>query len=909
MSKQQDDFLRVHQLSVYQESFLFYKKILLFMIIVIQNVDKQIETYILNNIYFLPVIEYENVWRLMNNDAKPLILCIDDDKYCCKLEELFLKKAGYEVIGADNGSAALTLINDIKPDLILLDVMMPGMTGYEVCLKLQEDEKTAYIPVIFVTALGEDIDKIRAFSAGAADYIVKPIREETLIPKINAHIKTKTKWNEFRKESGQKQVNIMPSDFLTFKESLVDKFGRSAEMENKFSEISSQKLYGMASYLGIKTNTIAKHVADFLHMTYIPHINPDDLLLGVFPAPFSKKNSVIAITSISRKPTFVLSNPFNWELMEILKKHADEENDIQFCITEPENIDSLFDTHKAESEQGEKKMPENKEKSAAMLYNAKMISALGEKNDSIIGIADGIIESAVTERASDIHIEPKKTGTTIRFRIDGDMREFSTLEKEIGIKVIARFKALGGFKITEKRKPQDGVLEMVVDNRSFRLRLATTLTGDGESLIIRIVEPMAKPTPLQELGMTKMQSEILIESSNRNQGLILMVGPTGSGKTTTIYSLLSQIDCKKGSLISIEDPIEYRIHFANQQQVNEKAGLTFDSLLKSSVRQDPDILYIGEIRDQYSANIAMDFSSTGHLTISSLHTSNAITAIFRLERLGIGRGTIADTLLCVIGQRLVKKLCPHCKKIVPLSEEEKNLLATFSSEIPTQVAHPVGCSKCNNTGYYGREGVYEVIKFDSEIRRMIRSGMSVLEIRRSAHKRGYYLNIQHAMEKIKNLVCDPKQIYEKILVEEEGFNGGAEPAQEISTIEAPQTPANRILIVDDDEKIQKLMCHILTLNGYEVTSAEDGIAALMLLGKTDFDLIITDLNMPHLDGFTLIELLSQKGITTPIVFLTGSNEEKDEVRGFELGAVDFIKKPIKKEVLLLRVKNVLKKHI
>jgi type II secretory ATPase GspE/PulE/Tfp pilus assembly ATPase PilB-like protein len=194
----------------------------------------------------------------------------------------------------------------------------------------------------------------------------------------------------------------------------------------------------------------------------------------------------------------------------------------------------------------------------------------------------------------------------------------------------------------------------------------------------------------------------------------MIVGPTGSGKTTTIYSLFSKIDCQTKSLISIEDPVEYIIPFANQQQVNEKVGVTFEALLKSSVRQDPDILYIGEIRDKYSANVAIDFASTGHITVTTMHTSNATTAIFRLERLGIDRGIIADNLLCVIGQRLIKKLCTQCRKIVHISEEEKNMLSSFTNEIPSQVAQPMGCPKCNNTGYYGREGIYEVIKFDHD---------------------------------------------------------------------------------------------------------------------------------------------------------------------------------------------------
>ena len=280
----------------------------------------------------------------------------------------------------------------------------------------------------------------------------------------------------------------------------------------------------------------------------------------------------------------------------------------------------------------------------------------------VIKLADSIVEKAVTQRASDIHLEPKATQSVVRFRIDGEMQEMFTMKKKLGAQVISRFKALAGLDIAERRRPQDGAVESTIDGRTFKMRLATTSTPDGECLIIRLLEPEARVKMLQELGMNEEQTRILEGLATRDHGLILIVGPTGSGKTTTIYSVLGNIDCQTRSLISVEDPVEYRIPFANQQQVNEKAGITYESLLRSVMRQDPDIMYQGEVRDNYSAKMAMDFASTGHLTITSMHTANATTAIFRLERLGISRAIMADSIICVVAQRLIKKLCIHCKK-------------------------------------------------------------------------------------------------------------------------------------------------------------------------------------------------------------------------------------------------------
>lgn len=841
--------------------------------------------------------------------TKPLILSVDDDQDTLKLIERLLIQTGYNVVTADGGSNALLAISKEKPDLILLDIMMPDMDGYDVSSKLQEHKETAYIPVIFLTALEGEQDKARAFAVGAVDYLVKPIQKDILIHKVRTHLKTNIQWKELHKGDVIWYERILPSDFIQFKEFLFDQLDLNPEERYRYSNISPPKIYSISSDMGIDNRKMAQYIAEFLKLPYVSHINPEEVQLGVLPTPFCRSNHVVAVIDVSAKKAFVLSNPFDWDLLENLKKHTVLDETFKLMISEPDNIDLLFnyDTTKPDKEIS---VVEDKQKIAApVIETLAKVPESEIKKRPIVYIANSIIDKAAFERASDIHIEPKETNTVVRLRIDGDLREFFTLKKNTGTKIISRFKALAGLDIAEKRKPQDGAFAAIIGNRTFNLRVASTSTPNGESVVIRLLEPYDKPKDLKELGMTDKQVNTIVDLANRTKGIILIVGPTGSGKTTTIYSLLYKTGWETRSLISVEDPVEYRMSFANQQQVNEKGGVTFDALLKSAVRQDPDILFMGEVRDQYSAKMSMDFASTGHLTITTLHTSNATAAIFRLERLGIERGAMADTILAVVAQRLLKKLCPHCKKIVSISKKEIDMLSPFTDVIPSQVAHPVGCPKCNNTGYFGREGVYEILEFDAEISEMVRSNIPISKIRSIARKRGDYLISQHAVEKIRNLIFTPKDVYENVLIEDLEL----EWSKPEKTVPETATPATKkagqksILIVDDDEDTRKLIARLLENQGYRVTISEDGIDALLCLAKKSFDLILSDVNMPNLDGFKFLEMINQKELEVSVVFLSSRDRAEDEKKGLELGAMDYIKKPIQKEILLLRVKSALEK--
>lgn len=865
----------------------------------------------------------------MNSTVKSLILCVDDDEVTRRLLERLLKNTGFDVTTAKSGMEALARVSKKKPDIILLDIMMPEMDGYEVCSRLQENDETSYIPVIFVTALGEKQDKAKAFSAGAADYLVKPIKKDDLMQKIRRHIKTDMQWKELREDAGAWYEKLLPSEFIQFKEFLFAQIAPDPEKRYKFSNISPQKIYSISRAAGINNNKIAQYIAEFLKLPYISYINHDDIRLGVLPTAYCRSNHVVPVSEASGEKAFALSNPFDWDLMDNLIKLSGLDKKSGLMITEPDNIDLLFENEKTIQPITISPIKDRRKAARPVTLKTAELSESEIKEKPAVHISNILLDRAVKERASDIHIEPKEVDTVVRFRIDGDLRDIITVKKETGIKLISRYKVIGGLDIAEKRRPQDGAFAAVIDERTFNFRISTTSTPNGESLVMRMLDPYAKPKTLTELGMADKQADTLVACANRNAGLILIVGGTGSGKTTTVYSLLSRIDIKIRSLMSVEDPVEYRIPLANQQQVNEKAGITFDTLLKASVRQDPDILYMGEIRDNYSAKMAINFASIGHLTITTLHTSNATTAIFRMERLGVDRGIMADTILAVVAQTLLKKLCRHCKEVVPISQEEMEMLSPFTDDIPSTVAHPVGCPKCNNTGYYGREGLYEILSFDPKISEMVRAGLSIAEIRAFAHKRGDYLVTDHALEKMRNHLFAPKDIYDKVLAEEIDFGKlplkkaptkitppeatipEAASAEATVSATAPSKLKTKgqplILIVEDDSLTQKVIARLLENRGYRVAIAGDGIEALLYLGKKEFDLIISDINMPNLDGFKLLEMMGQKGIETPVIFMTSRTDPEDELRGFKLGAMDYIKKPIQKEILLLRVERALGK--
>lgn len=353
----------------------------------------------------------------------------------------------------------------------------------------------------------------------------------------------------------------------------------------------------------------------------------------------------------------------------------------------------------------------------------------------IVKLVKEMIDLAVRQRASDIHIEPMEEYIRVRFRIDGVLHNKAKYNVAVLSAIIARIKIIGGMDISEKRKPQDGRITQVVDHVEYDIRVSILPTVFGEKVVMRLTAKMALSREKSQLGLKPYELKQFDSIISRPHGILLVTGPTGSGKSTTLYTALSELNVEDVNIITVEDPVEANIDGINQVQVNPKAELTFASALRSILRQDPDIIMIGEIRDQETAAIAVQASITGHLVVSTLHTNSASSTITRLEDMGIESYLIADSVIGVIAQRLVRRLCPDCKEPVEATTEEKEFMG-IPEDKPVTIYKPCGCAKCDNSGYKGRIGVYEIMTMSPELKTIISKRQGVDMIKKKAMEEG-----------------------------------------------------------------------------------------------------------------------------------------------------------------------------
>lgn len=363
------------------------------------------------------------------------------------------------------------------------------------------------------------------------------------------------------------------------------------------------------------------------------------------------------------------------------------------------------------------------------------------KQAPIVRLLNQIVEQAVHRRASDIHFEPMESQLRIRFRIDGVLQEAMKHDVTLFPALVARIKIVSGMDISEKRKPQDGRMSVVVDRQEYDLRVSNLPTVYGEKVVMRLTQKKALTRDKKDLGFTPEDLIKFDKILSHPHGIILVTGPTGSGKSTTLYTALSELNTVGVNIITVEDPVEANLAGINQVQTNPKAGLTFAAALRSILRQDPDIIMIGEIRDQETASIAVEASITGHLVVSTLHTNSAASTITRLADMDIESYMIADALIGVIAQRLLRRVCPACKKMVPLTDlekEEMHIRPEFRSrEILVPEANRSGeCMQCGGAGYQGRIGIYEILPVSNMIKRVIVRGGSAEEIENQAIREG-----------------------------------------------------------------------------------------------------------------------------------------------------------------------------
>ena len=378
----------------------------------------------------------------------------------------------------------------------------------------------------------------------------------------------------------------------------------------------------------------------------------------------------------------------------------------------------------------------------------------------IIDLVDLVVKSAIKSKASDVHVEPMEKGVLIRHRLDGLLKEVMDLPKWVHEGLIARLKIMAGMDIAEKRLPQDGrIRTSAEDGTDVDFRVSTLRTLFGEKVVMRVLDHRKGVPALEEIGMSAMALQEMRSFLRHQHGMILVVGPTGSGKTTTLSSALTGVQSERTNIITIEDPIEYQIPGVNQTQVNEKIKLTFASALRSILRQDPDVILLGEIRDAETAKIAMQAAQTGHLVLSTLHTDDAPSCVTRLMDIGTEPYVIASALIGVVAQRLVRRLCVHCRRqYTPPAETLRSLNINESDAAAIPFYKSVGCDQCNHTGYRGRIGIYEVMKVTEKLRRLIATRVPEDQIREAALGGGMISLGEDGLAKVKSGITTPEEL-------------------------------------------------------------------------------------------------------------------------------------------------------
>ena len=552
-----------------------------------------------------------------------------------------------------------------------------------------------------------------------------------------------------------KKSNVKLGELLLYSNKITKEQLKNALEEQK---ATGKKLGEVLVNAGYVTDNDIMEVLEF--QLGIPHVDLENYLIKPeivleIPENIARRYDLIAIDKKNNYLIVAMADPLNFFAIDDMKIFTKFE--IQPVIAPREiiqkNIDKFY-----RRKSTEKMLKEFKE--SYEIGNADKLEEdelLEVASAPIVKLINSIIEQAVDMRASDIHIEPYAEDIRVRFRIDGDLHEIMKLSSSSLSAIVTRIKIIGKMNIAEKRIPQDGRVETKINGKEIDIRISTIPTVYGEKIVLRLLDRSNFMFSKSELGFNERNLKAFDKILNQPYGIILVTGPTGSGKTTTLYATLKELNEIEKNIITVEDPVEYKLDGINQVQVNPKAGLTFASGLRSILRQDPDIIMVGEIRDSETAEIAVRAAITGHLVLSTLHTNDSASSVVRLIDMGIEPYLVSSAVIGVISQRLVKELCPDCKVPYEASYSEKSLLGLDTNENIT-LYRPKGCNKCNN-GYKGRRAVHEIMIVNESIRQLIDDGANIDELRIAAEKQGMISLLKDSV----NLALNGQTTVEEVL--------------------------------------------------------------------------------------------------------------------------------------------------
>jgi type IV pilus assembly protein PilB len=580
----------------------------------------------------------------------------------------------------------------------------------------------------------------------------------------------------------------------------------------------------------------------------------------------------------------------------------------------------------------------------------------------VIRLADLMLIEAIKSRSSDVHVEPSLDTVLVRYRVDGILEEAFRFPKWVQNPLIARLKIMAKLDITERRVPQDGRIRLRYQDKHVDLRVSSLPSQHGEKITLRILDAGTSLQHLDRIGLNQRHLPLMREAVRRPQGMVLITGPTGSGKTTTLYAVLREIYSTNISVVTIEDPIEYQLKGINQVEVNDKQGRTFASVLRSVLRQDPDVILIGEIRDRETAQIAFQAAQTGHLVLTTVHTNDAAGAVTRLIDLGLDPRAVASTVNIVVAQRLVRRICSSCGTPEPIADDVRHALR-LPADL-TAATRGTGCGACRQSGYVGRTGVYELFPITASIAKLLETGAGETAVRQQARAEGYPGMLEDATEKLKGGITSAEELLRVVYVKEDNprcpgcrkeiaedyavcphcskvlratCGGCNKPlssdwtacpycgtsvnaisprstAAASSAMPAPAPDASRTfraLVVDDTEHIREIVRVALEKSdlNLQVVTAGSGEEALAAAARERPDVVVLDISMPDMDGFEVCRRLRTEVRTAfvPVLLLTAHDSEDFIARGFGVGADDYMVKPFRRDDLIARLRRMLER--
>ncbi len=504
---------------------------------------------------------------------------------------------------------------------------------------------------------------------------------------------------------------------------------------------------GIVSRVDVLRSLAAHSSMEFVDLSQMV-ITPD--VIAAVPADVARRYKVLPIANVEMGLMMATSDPLNFDTFDTVTHLINR--DVEWVCAAPDQIQAALLKYYGPDENAPSDVEINTTTSGE--------SGTDDGDAPIIKLVTTMLIDAYKMRASDIHIEPLEKSLRVRFRVDGVLHEMQSPPKKLQQAIISRIKIMSGsMSIAEKRLPQDGRIQVKIGKNQLDLRVSTIPTNHGESVVMRILDKSGLTLGLPQLGFLSDDQATFENLVTLPDGIILVTGPTGSGKSTTLYACLNHINRPDRKIITVEDPVEYQMPGINQVQVNSDVGMTFPAALRSMLRQAPNVIMIGEIRDLETASIAINASLTGHLVFSTLHTNDAPSAVARLADIGVQRFLISSAVRAIVAQRLVRRICPKCKVPYEMTDAELRALGLDRSQLEgATVMRGKGCDACRNLGYKGRLGIYEIFLVDDEVRNMINDGSSTVELRRRARELGMRTLREDGVRKVLAGVTSPEEV-------------------------------------------------------------------------------------------------------------------------------------------------------